>query len=317
MSIQKPQPAPQAPTSAVKPPSAILLGDVGAGKTDSLLTYIDAGLDLFVLVTEPTGVDTLLDAARRRTAAAARTGRPCDYLSKLHYHLVKPGGLRMDTLIDQVKSVAVRDCSELQKIDAGLLRKRDFPQYIEMLQSIADFHCDRTGERFGDVTTWGDTRVFCIDSLTGLSHAVMKQVAGTRPTMTQPEYGVAQNLIQELTTVLCGLNCFFALTAHMEFEYDELAQRSSRMVSTIGRKLAPKIPVLFSECILASRKEGKFFFATDVPGVATKWRAMPQGANLPPTFKPLVDAYNKRKEQANQPTNQPKSAQQSKQTNQN
>ena len=278
-------------TPDLKPPSTLLQGDVGTGKTDSILTYIDEDIEVFVLVTEPTGVDTLVDSAIRRQRL---TG--VDYLSHLHWKLVRPALLSMDMLLKQADQTSKKDTAELQKTDASLCNKTKFIQYTQMLQGIANFVDDRTGQSFGDVTDWGADRAFVFDSLSGLSFAVAKHVSGTRGAMTQPEFGTCQELINNLIVTLCGLNCFFTLTCHIEWETDEVSQKIRKMASTIGRKLAPKIPVHFSDVILAKRTaEGKFRWSTEESDTTTKWRALPRSNDLEATFAPIVRAYHNRK----------------------
>jgi hypothetical protein len=275
----------------VKPPSVLLQGDVGTGKTDSILSFIDEGLEVFVLVTEPTGVDTLIDSARRREKITK-----IDYISKLHWHLVRPARLSMDMLLKQADQTQKKDASELQKTDSAMCNKRDFIQFTEMLQSIQNFTDDRTGVSYGDVTTWGDDRVFVLDSLSGLSFAVSKHVAGTRGTMRLEEYGICQELINNLVITMCGLNCFFVLTCHLAWEVDEISQKIRKMAATIGRRLAPQLPVHFSDCVLTMRMaDGKFRWSTEETDTTTKWRSLPRSNNLEASFVPVVRAYNARK----------------------
>ena len=50
----------------LQPPSALVIGQPGAGKTDALATLILAGLETFVISTEPDGIGSLLDSCARR-----------------------------------------------------------------------------------------------------------------------------------------------------------------------------------------------------------------------------------------------------------
>lgn len=281
------------PTYEIKAPSSLLLGDVGTGKTHSLVTFLLEGIETFVLVTEPTGVDTLIDAVGMLEKSSGKSLMPL-----LHWHLVRPATLDIGLLIAQARNISACDVSALQKMDAALLNKGKFTQFMEMLKTIENFPCDRTGQSYGNVTTWNSDRAFALDSLSGLSYAVNTFVSGTRATMTQPEYGIAQTAIHSLLMTLCGLNCFFVLTAHLERELDEVTQAVLKMVSTTGKKLAPKVPVPFSEVICSKRGVDEFYWATDLADTTTKWRALPRGSKLPATFVPLVRAYNRRVQQA-------------------
>ena len=273
------------PPSATTPPAVIIMGEVGSGKTDALLSCIAQGKELFVLVTEPTGVEVLLDGMRRRKLP----------LEKLHWKLVRPARASMASLIASAKLSNTKSAGDLQSLDVGLDRS-SYKQFMELLTSIADFRCDRTGESYGDVTEWDDSRVFAIDSLSGLSQMAIKHVSGNRGTITQPEYGIIQTAIYDLLTTLTGLSCFFVLTAHVEFEKDELSGKLLKSVSTVGKKLAPKVPLFFSE-VVRQRREGtkKFTWSTDDADTTLKCRALPYGADLPADLAPIIRAYEARK----------------------
>lgn len=285
-------------SSLLKPPSFLVLGASGTGKTDCLLSFIETGLKVFVLVTEPTGTNTLIKSAQRRTQAC---GGKIDYLSNLHYHLVRPASMDMKMLIEMAENTTKRDTGDLQKMPSALCKKDKFPQYLLMLKAIANFRCDRTGEVFGDATDWGDDRVFVIDSLSGITYAVARHVSGLRGILTQPEYQVGQQLIMNLIMNMCGLNCFFVLTAHEEWERDELNQKQTKMVSTLGSKIAPQMPWPFSDVVKTYRNEAGFWFSTDSADTTTKWRGMPQGNKLAPTFAPAIAAYNAQKQLVDNP----------------
>jgi hypothetical protein len=66
-------------------------------------------------------------------------------------------------------------------------------------------------------------------------------------------------------------------------------------VSTLGRKLAPKIPRFFSE-VIRVRKDptGKFLWSTLDTEADLKNRALASSNNLEASFVPIVDAYKRR-----------------------
>src|SRR6478609_10658907 len=70
------------PQSSIKlqPPSVLLQGASGAGKTSSIVTLLLAGIEVFVIGTEPGFVDSLIDRVRELKA-------PMD---KLHWMSVLP-----------------------------------------------------------------------------------------------------------------------------------------------------------------------------------------------------------------------------------
>jgi hypothetical protein len=70
-------------------------------------------------------------------------------------------------------------------------------------------------------------------------------------------------------------------------------------VSTLGRKLAPKIPRYFSEVVLATRTlksgvEPLFTWATVDLKADLKNRVLPASTSLKPDYAPVVEAYRKR-----------------------
>lgn len=282
----------EAQAYVLKPPSILLLGDVSSGKTDSLISFLEIpGKELFVVVTEPTGVETLLDSVKRRQRISGMS----DMLDRLHFKLIRPAKPAISTLYSQAVIANSHTADAMQQLQGPSLNKKAYTQYIDLIRCLADFRCDRTGQLYGDVTTWDDNRMLAIDSLSGLNHMVQKTVAGNRLSVTQPEIQIIQNAIHELITTLIGLDCYFALTAHVEWEKDELLMKTRVMASTIGRRLAPKIPINFSEAVRTRRDQDKFLWSTDEPDTTVKWRALPRSDDLPADFKQLVKAYEARK----------------------
>lgn len=270
----------------VKPPASLLMGDSGQGKTDALISYIEAGLELFVLVTEPTGVETLVDSARRRKVD----------MNKLHWKLVKPSNMNIASMITAANNTNLNSVGELQKQDNAIkLDKRSYRQYITMLENVNNFQCDRTGKSYGNVGQWDDTRAFAIDSMTGVNQACTQMQIGNRGTLTLPDYNVVQNALENLLTAVCGFDCFVAVTAHIEFEKDEVTGRMKLMASTVGKKLAPKIPIHFSDVIRA-RFDGKSYsWSTVDDETHLKTRNLLRRAGLQASFVPIVEVHRKRK----------------------
>ena len=263
----------------------MLIGATGTGKTYCLPTFTNANVTPFIIATEPTGVETLIDACRE-------TKTPLD---KIHWKLCKPATDSFAILQRQAEIANSKTAGDLQKMEVGL-DKKNYPQYIQFLQACQNFVCDRTGEAFGDITEWGPNRALIIDSLSGLNVMVTRNQCGNRLTMTQPEFGIAQNVIEGLITVLTGLNCYFVLTVHPEYERDEVEGTNRIMASTIGKKLAPKVPRFFSE-VITTRKDGhKFFWSTESSKVDTKCRILPIASDLKPNFGKIVDGHEKRLE---------------------
>jgi hypothetical protein len=172
---------------------------------------------------------------------------------------------------------------------------------MKLLASLEDFQCERTGEHFGSFTKWDDGRLLALDSLSGLSLISMALTIGFKPAAHQGEWGVAMNFVEQMLLKLTAdRSCFFVLTGHVEKEINELTGVNQIMASTLGRKLAPKIPRFFSEVIYAQRvmdanNKPKFKWATIDRNADLKNRSLPVSDDLIPDLKPIVDAYRRRK----------------------
>lgn len=230
----------------LQPPATLLMGPPGCGKTDVVITLLLAGIETFVVITEPTGVDSLLDSCARRNAL----------LEKLHWAVVSPasgGWAGMKEMGLKINSMSYKDLSELK---SGIGREH-MKQYPKLLSLFENFKCERTGKEYGDVTEWDASRALVVDSLSGLNIIMMQHTVGFKPSPHQGEWGIAMNSLEMLLLKLSSdCKCFFVLTAHIEKEPDELTGGTKIYASALGRKLAPKIPRFFSEVILA-RKDRK------------------------------------------------------------
>jgi hypothetical protein len=271
----------------VQPPSVLCLGDIGSGKTTSLVTLALAGLDVFVIITEPTGLDSLLDAFETNKAP----------IEKLHYKVITPARAEFGDLLEQAKRVSVMDYESLSKQKPQGNRQQS--KFLELVASCKDFTCDRTGTNYGSISNLPDTAAFCVDSFSGVSLMAWDLTVGDKVSAHQGEWGVAMNMLSKLVNSwTSNLNCFFVLTSHLEMETDELTGARKQMVSTLGRKLAPTIPRFFSEAVVAYRKGQNFYWSTDMMGVTLKKRSLPLGSELAPDYRPIVEAYYKRKQLA-------------------
>ena len=123
---------------------------------------------------------------------------------------------------------------------------------------------------------------------------------GYKPAAHQGEYGVAMNFIEQLLLKLTSdRHAFFILNAHIEKEINELTGVSQIMASTLGRKLAPKIPRFFSEVVYSKRlmKDGQasFTWSTINSTAELKNRSLPISQNLQQDYGPIISAYRQRK----------------------
>jgi hypothetical protein len=277
-----PVPAPQ--PAQVDTPSWLLMGPGGTGKTHSLITLLKAGIEVFHLASEPDAVSVVMDQIKKQNLD----------VSKYHYHVIRTAGSGMKSLIDMATKVKNLDYEGITKLNAGIGKDKQ-TQFIELLNTIAKFVDDRTGVDYGDATSWGPDRAFIIDSMSGLNYMAWKLVVGLRPTASQGEWNIAQNLVFDLLMELTATcKCFFIVLAHIEREVDEITGGTKITVSSLGRKLAPRLPPIFSEVILSVRVGTAFTWSNISPQTDLKARTLPWADNLPPDFAPLVRGYHER-----------------------
>lgn len=269
------------------PPSILLMGDAGTGKTTSIYTLLERGLKVFVLTTEPAGLQSLIDKILDKNV---------ELLKNLHWHEVTPSAANWSALTKLGEMVTNKGYEEISKEKDGIA-KRQTAGFNILVDATANFTCQRTGEIIGDVTEQGPGTVFVIDSLSGLSTICYQHTVGFKPSPHQGEWGTMMSILESyLNMVTQNRNCYFVLIAHMDVEPNELLGISSKMVATLGKKLAPKIPKMFTEVVLAKRDGDKFSWSTAEPNTILKTSVLPISRNLEPSFRLCVERYEKRME---------------------
>lgn len=255
--------------------NVLLMGASGTGKTHSLRTLVDSGLEVFVLFTEP-GMEVLADI-------------PSD---KLHWHYIPPSSPDWSDMIDsasKINKLSLKSLSEMSDIN-----KSKYTEFLDVLGSLANFKDDRTGQTYGGVDSWGPERVIVVDSLSGLSIMAMNLIAGSKPVKSIADWGVSVDNLERLLTKLCvDTRCHFVLISHLERETDEVTGGTSLTASTLGRKLGPKLPRFFSDVIHVKRDGEKFNWSTATSNVDTKARNVKIAADLPPSFQPIIASWRK------------------------
>lgn len=263
------------------------MGEPGTGKTFSLVTLIECGLEVFAIGTETRFRETLLDAI-------AAKGLP---RSKLHTKLVAPARPSFLTMAEQAKlvnSVSYESLSEI-KVMTG---RDQYAQFVELLRACANFVCDEESKSWGSIDSWepSSERAFVFDSLSGLNIMVKDNMQGGKPTAHQGEWGVAMDQEEKfLNKLTSDVKVPFVLTAHTEKEPNELTGGTNVQVGALGRKLAPKLPRFFSEVVLTHRLGNEYLWSTNTPNYILKKRTLPLSDKLQPTFKPLIDAWRARR----------------------
>lgn len=262
----------------------LLVGPPGSGKTTALVTFIEAGLDLFVIGTDPGFEESILDAMERK-------GFPLD---KLHYMYIAPASAAWSALLDAAQKVNTLNYESLSTLKSGV-SKHEYQQFIHFLSACANFIDHRTGIEYGPIDAFREDCAFAVDGLSGINVMAMDMMIGGKPTAHQGEWGVAMNMEEKLVLKLTSdLKCFFVLTAHIEKEPDLVTGIPITMVGALGRKLAPKLPRTFSDVILSVKEGNKFTWSTAAIGVDLKSRSLPIADGLPPTFVPIVETWRRR-----------------------
>ena len=261
-----------------KPPTTLLSGDAGSGKTESLKTYIKAGVTPFVVVTEQSSISTLMKGINKGDA---------------HYIHIPPTTEGWAAMKQQAQKMTMMQWeSMIEYVDPN---KRKFDSWVRIIDACTNFKCDWTGEEFGDITDWGPDRAFCVDSLTGLNKSAMQLIIGGRLIRSQPQWGAAQetemSLIYEWVE---NLNCFFAMTTHLERREDTLHGGITLNPKALGKAIGPDIPPLFSDAICCKREGGRWFWSTDEHNMKLKAQNVPWSSEIEPDFKIIVDAYRAR-----------------------
>ena len=256
-------------------PKVLLLAPTGSGKSHVLRTLVDAGLDVFILKTEPSEV---LDDTDPK---------------KIHWKYIPAAKVSWQTMIGHAKTINALTYKGLTQVED--IEKNKHTQFIDVLTTCNNFKCDRTGEAFGDVMSWGHDRAFVIDSLSGLSLMSKGLMCGSKPAPDRGEWGVAmdniERLINQLTT---GTTCMFILTAHLEREPNQLTGGDVLTVSTLGQKLGPKLPRFFSDVIHCVRKGNTFTWSTVTDMMDLKARNLPWASDQKPSFVPLLQTWKAR-----------------------
>jgi hypothetical protein len=274
-----PDPVPS-PVSLLAGVNCLVEGPTGTGKTYSLGTLADSGVELFVLFTE-SGVETLLGYWTDRGLAIP---------ANVHWHVLTRPAANFTTMAEAADTINTRSMEVLFKMQDP--NRAQHNQFVGLLRALANFPDDRTGQKFGAVDTWGPNRCLALDSLTGINPIAMSLVVGGKPVKSQADWGLAMDQIEKLIRQLTdGCKCHFILTAHVEREVDQVFGGVKVTVSTLGRALAPKIPPMFSDVILATREGTKFSWSTINPQADLKARNLPLADGIVQDFKPILDKW--------------------------
>lgn len=256
----------------------MLIGAAGSGKTTSLKTLIDAGLEVFGIFTEPGYIGILGDTPK----------------DKFHWAFVPPAAPSFKAMIDAAKKINMMDLQALSSLPA--INKREYQEFIKLLVLLENFKDERTGKEFGSVEAFDNSKVLVLDSLSGLNEMALNLQVGGKPVKNRSDWGIAMDSLGKLIMRLCVLNCHVVITAHPEKETDEVTGAQHVMMSTLGQKLAPKLPRFFDEVINTVKKGKEFYWSTTTFNMDLKQRILPLEDEIPPTFAPAIETWRQKVE---------------------
>lgn len=275
------------PTEAVKSVlsgvNVLLMGPAGTGKTHSIGTLVDSGVEVFYLGLEP-GLESLLGYWTDK-------GKPIP--ENLHWHQVDAPKASFSDFREAANRVNTMALDSLAKIADPNRSKHD--QFLKLIDSLNNFPDDRTGEKFGCVDTWTPHRALVLDGMAGLSRAAMSLVVGGKPVKSQSDWGIAQDQIEKLVRMLTeNARCHFILIAHVERETDAILGGVKIMVSSLGKALAPKLPPMFSDVILTVREGSKWSWDTGSALADVKTRNLPIAQGQLADFNTIINKWKSR-----------------------
>lgn len=268
-------------------PKILLEGPSGTGKTYALGTLGDwcqaNDKKLAVLFTE-SSLDVLL-------GYWADHGKPVPECVYWHQQFTAP--VSLDAQLTAADIVGKMNYEFLTKMQDGTRAANN--AFWGILNTVKEFKDDRTGRSLGGLKDWGMDWVFAIDSLSELANAAFKMQVGNKPTASQPDYGVAQNMLMNFLRLLTqGFAPIFVMTAHVDRETDQITQTSKIMTKAIGKAIAGDIPPLFSDVIYTVREGDQFYWDTAAYGVDTKTRSLGYRSKIKPDFATILDVWKKR-----------------------
>lgn len=268
--------------SALPGVNVLLIGPTGTGKTHSIGTLVDTGITVVAFMFE----------AGRESLLGYYTDRGLKVPANLKFVTVKQPTASWAEMAASVKQVNQLSYEALKKTSDPARAKYD--QFEQFLRTFVDVVTD-DGEKLGPIDSWGTDKAAVFDGLTGMGVAAKSCIIGGKLDMDQKDWGLAQNMIENTLRKLCdACRCHVVVLAHVEREPDPLGGASKITVSTLGAKLAPKIPPMFSDVVLTARVGREYFWDTENALADLKTRNLPVSAKNPPDFGRVIEKWKSR-----------------------
>lgn len=244
-----------------------------------------------MLATESSAPNRVLEEAKKRNIDSSR----------FNWQFVSPTPPSWESLLEKAKVVNNMTLKDISDMKGGIAKSQG-KQFIAFIEAMNNFKSDRDGKEHGDVCTWDNNCAFVIDGLSGFSEMSRNLTVGWKPNPAPGEWGIMQSNILDVVRKLCSdLRCYFVCIGHIEREQNEITGMTNITVSTLGAKLAPKLPPLFTNVVLSKRTASTFQWSVADSGVDTKPGDLDFRADLPQDFTPIVDAYRNRVKAVAQP----------------
>lgn len=259
-------------------PKVILMGDAGTGKTHALRTLPDLGITPFVIATEQNFFMSTSDLLG----------------TKMHYKYIPPMPENSFSAVESMlKNINILSYENLTKVVDPF--KQASNKLIDVVATCNKFVCDCCKRDWGNVATWNTDRALVLDSFTGTSDMAFALVVGNKPVRSMPDYQVAQNALRMLLGPLTSqTKCMFVLVAHLDREVDQITGGTTLTIKSVGQKLGPDLPRLFSDVIRTRRMGASFTWDTADSQSTVVARHLPFAANQAADFKPLIEGWKKK-----------------------
>jgi len=254
------------------------MGDSGTGKSYALRTLVDAGITPFVFATEQNFIQVMKDTLGKT----------------VHYKYVSPQPEQSwMQVLDMAKKVNQLSYENLSKVHDPFKQSRN--KFLDLIVACNDFVCDCCKKSWGGINSWNTDRAFVIDSWSGASDMAFSLVIGNKPTKAMPDYMVAQNTLRSvLGPLTTQTKCTVVIIAHIGREKDEITGGTNITINSVGQKLGPDMPRMFSDVIRTMRNAATFYWDTADSQSTVVARHLPIGNSLPPSFLPLIQAWKAR-----------------------
>lgn len=263
--------------------NVMLMGPSGTGKTFSLHTLVEAGLETFCLFLEP-GLETLI-------GVYADEGKPIP--KNLHWHYLQPKTQGFDQLKATADLIGKFDLSGLGKMKDVHRSKNN--QMTEMYSVLNDFDDQHTKIKYGPVDSWSNGAVLVIDSLSALVKIAFDMQIGSKPVRDVSDWGIVQQALMScIHKLTSGCICHVVIIAHVEREIDQVLGGNKITVSVPGKAIAAQILQPFSDVILATRSGAEFSWDTSNSQADVKTRNLPIAPKQDANFEAIYAKWRVR-----------------------